>query len=300
MDIGWGDARCIWCLAAPSDAPDTLMTKGHVIPQSVGGRLFAVNECKRCNELFGHGPEAALVGDPAIRSAAEIVADEIPDLIKRMRRRKVFVAHGEDGLLVRAVPTDGGQSFKLLQTLQPDGSRIASADEIRAEIETTLRRRGLSVENIAVELGRIDDAPANTPVAIGGEFVIRKGSVEQFNLPYDDPLVPDVTLLGIAYRYVAACVGSLIYDSAFEPLRAAMRNSALPQEGVWRVDPHWTRTPEPWHGLAIKEVRPHVVVSVRLFGDLIWLVHLEQIKLTSESCPPYRIDLTDGSEHIGA
>jgi len=40
------------------------MTKGHVIPQSVGGKLFAANECKRCNELFGHGPEAALVGDP--------------------------------------------------------------------------------------------------------------------------------------------------------------------------------------------------------------------------------------------
>jgi len=99
-----------------------------------------------------------------------------------------------------------------------------------------------------------------------------------------------VTLLGIAYRTSRAASGVSFYDSAFEPLRAAVRNSALPQERVWKVEPHWTRTPEPWHGLAVREVRPHVVVYVRLFGDLIWLVHLEQIKLTATAVR--RIGLT--------
>jgi hypothetical protein len=45
-------------------------------------------------------------------------------------------------------------------------------------------------------------------------------------------------------------------------------------------------------------VRPHVVVYVGLFGDLIWLVYFEQIALKAESCVPYRIDLTDGSERL--
>jgi hypothetical protein len=79
MDMGWGEERCIVCLGTPTDDdPDSAMTRGHVIPESVGGKLFAENECKGCNGRFGHGPEAALVGDPAIRSTAEAIADEIP------------------------------------------------------------------------------------------------------------------------------------------------------------------------------------------------------------------------------
>jgi hypothetical protein len=300
MDMGWGEARCIVCLGTPTDGDaDSAMTKGHVIPRSVGGELFADNECKRCNERFGHGPEAALVGDPAIRSAAEAIADQIPDLIQRMRRRKVFVTQSDSGLLVRAAPDSDGDDFKILQTRQPDGSRTASTDDIRSEIETTLRRRGCPEEQVAEELRRLDDAPPETPVSIGGEFVIRKGSVEGFGLPYDDPIVPDVTLLAIAYRYLAGCADGLIYDAAFDPIRDAIESSALPREGVWHVEPCWTRQPQPWHGLAIKEVQPHVVVYVRLFGDLIWLVHFEQIALKSESCVPNRIDLTDSSEHLG-
>jgi hypothetical protein len=60
----------------------------------------------------------------------------------------------------------------------------------------------------------------------------------------------------------------------------------------------WTRKPEPWHGLAVKEIQPHVVVYVRLFGDLVWLVHFERIALKEDNGQPYRIKLTDGTESI--
>src|SRR4051812_16243689 len=116
MDMGWGADRCIICLGRPTaEDPDSAMTKGHVIPQSVGGKLFAHNECKRCNGRFGHGPEAVLVGDPAVRAAAEAIAQKIPDLIERMRRRKVFVAEGDTGVLVRAVADADTGDFKILQ-----------------------------------------------------------------------------------------------------------------------------------------------------------------------------------------
>jgi hypothetical protein len=300
VDIGWGEERCIHCLGTPSaDDPDSVMTKGHVIPRSVGGKLYACNECKRCNERIGHGAEAALVGDPALRQAAEAIADQIPDLIQRIRRRKVFIAQSDTGVLVRAV-TDGTDDFKILQTPQPDGSRTASDADIRAEIETTLGRHGFTPEEAAEELRRLDEAPVDTPVSIGGEFVIRKGTVEGFGLPYDDPIVPDVTLLLIAYRYLAGCVSGLIYEAAFDPIRAAIRSRRLPQDGVWRVVPYWTRQPEPWHGLAIKEAQPHVVVYVRLFADLIWLVHFERIALKNNDCGPYRIDLAEGTERLGS
>jgi hypothetical protein len=301
VDIGWGEERCIICLGTPrSEDPDSVMTRAHVIPQSVGGKLLANNECKRCNQRVGHGPEAALVGDPAIRSAAEAVAEQIPDLIQRMRRRKVFIAQSDTGLLVRAVPDSDGADFEILQTRQPDGSRTAATEEIRSEIETTLGRRGFSEAEVAEELRRVDEAPPETPVSIGGEFVIRKGSVKGFGLPYDDPIVPDATLLLIAYRYLAGCLDGLIYDAAFDLIREAIKSSRVPQEGIWRVEPYWTRQPEPWHGLAIKETQPHLIVYVRLFADLIWLVHFEQIALKTDDCVPDRINLRDGTEYLGS
>ena len=299
MDIGWGEERCIHCLGVPNaDDPDSVMTKGHVIPQSIGGKLYACNECKRCNERSGHGAEAALVGDPAVRSAAESIAEAIPGLIRRMRQRKVFIAQSESGLLVRAVPDDGSE-FKILQTRQPDGSRTASDADVRAEIETTLARRGFAPGRIAEELRRLDEAPPETPVSIGGEFVIRKSAVGRLGLPYDEPIVPDVTLLLIAYRYLAGCIDGLVYGAAFDPIREAIASNSPPQPGIWHVEPCWTRSPQAWHGLAIKETQPHVVVYVRLFADLIWLVHFERIALKRNDCSPYRIELADGSEHLG-
>lgn len=299
MDIGWPEERCIHCLGVPNpDDPDSVMTKGHVIPQSLGGRLYACNECKRCNERAGHGAEVALVGDPAVRSAAESIAEQIPGLIRRMRRRKVFIAQSESGLLVRAAPDDGGGEFKILQTRLPDGSRTASDADVRAEIETTLAHRGFAPERIAEELQRLDGAPPGTAVSIGGEFVIRKGSVGGFGLPYDEPIVPDVALLLIAYRYLAACVDGLVYGAPFDPMREAIASSSPPKLGIWHVEPRWTRSPQPWHGLAIKETQPHVVVYVRLFADLIWLVHFEQIALKRNDCSSYRIQLADGSERL--
>lgn len=298
MDMGWGEERCIICLGTKTAKdPDSAMTRGHVIPQSVGGRLFAFNECKRCNARFGHGPEAVLVGDPAVRAAAEAVAEQIPELIEQMRRRKVFVAEGDTGVLVRAVVDGDTGDFRILQTSQGDGSRTAATADIRSEIETTLSRRGFEPEEIADALRRFDHAPRGVPVSIASEFVIRKDSVAGFSLPYDDPIVPDVTLLAIAYRYLAGCVGSLIYERAFDPIRDAITTNALSRPGVWHVEPHWTRQAEPWHGLAVKETQPHVVVYVRLFADLIWLVHFERIALKND-CVPYRIDLADGAEII--
>jgi hypothetical protein len=83
------------------------------------------------------------------------------------------------------------------------------------------------------------------------------------------------------------------------PDRGAQREkTSAPQPGIWHVEPCWTRNPQPWHGLAIKEAQPHVVVDVRFFGDLIWLVHLERSALKKQIGLPYRIHLVDGSESV--
>jgi hypothetical protein len=97
MDIGWREERCIHRLGVPNaDDPDSVMTKGHVIPQSIGGKLYACNECKRCNDRAGHGAEAAPVGDLG------------PDVGIRGRARPVRGPRRRRARPIRRVPSLGG------------------------------------------------------------------------------------------------------------------------------------------------------------------------------------------------
>src|SRR4051794_1002287 len=59
--VPWDDARCIFCL---EEKP---LTKAHLIPEFLGGNLFAYNECKGCNSELGSKIEAAIRKAPQIR-----------------------------------------------------------------------------------------------------------------------------------------------------------------------------------------------------------------------------------------
>jgi hypothetical protein len=287
MRIPWPDQRCIICL---DEGP---LTRAHVIPAAIGGRLFSSLECKACNARLGHAIEARLKSDPCVRFGIEALGNEVPARLRRgMRAREPFVATIGD-VTVRACGADD-EDYRLYDTPQSDGSVVKDARRARDDIVTTLARRGASDTAIATALQRLDDAPDGHFVRVAAGLAVRKGSVTAFTPDLSiASVVPETCPLAITYRFLAlTAAGPSIYAPAFEGVRAALRGE--PNTYGWRVDSRVAGRPhQPWHGLAISQLEPHVIVQLRLFGQLAWNVEFTTAALSRKpDITAYQIDLT--------
>jgi len=294
MLLLWTDCCCIICLAEPEDGS----SNAHVIPRSVGGQLVITNLCADCNSRLGHSAEAGLKSDPRIRVSIEDLQAQIPDLAKRMRASQEFLARDEE-TVIRATPQ--GESYKILDSPQEGGSRIKDPERAWQEIETTLRRQlGAGDEQVAAVRAIHDMAEEEQLVELVPGLSIKKGSVEEFVLPFTEPLVEDLCLLSIGHLFLSVLVQGAIYDQAFDPIREALQDDAL--SGAWSVESFLvrSRSHEPWHGLAIDQTLPYLVVQVRLFGHHAWTVTFPRINCRQELLPArlYHLDLKTGEEEF--
>lgn len=291
MVLEWPDPRCILCLGA-----DRPLTNAHVIAASVGGRLAVPFLCRDCNSWLGHSVEAGLKKDPSVRLAIEGILGKAPNVARTLRRGQLFIA---DAAGVRVVGTPEGRGYRVLTSPQPDGSRVKSPNDAREEIVTTLRRRSASEIQIRTALSRHDNAPMGEYVPLGFGVAVRKGAVSEFDAMLDEPLVTETCPLAIAYLFLACVVGKTIYAAALQPVRDSL-TARTADSAAWKVDWRIVRIPyEPWHGIAVDAIEPHVVIQIRLFAQIAWHVHFTQVRGNASSAGlAYRVDL-DGTESIG-
>jgi hypothetical protein len=292
MLLPWKDRRCIVCLVELEAG----LSNAHVIPQSVGGRLAVKNVCADCNSRLGRTAEAGLKADPRIRIAIEDLQAQIPDLAEKMRAGQEFIARDEE-VVIRATPQRDG--YRILDSPQEGGSRIKDPERAWEEIETTLRRQlGASDEEIAAVRAVHDAAAEGELVELAPGLAIKKGSVEDFGLPFTEPLVEDLCLLSIAYLFLSVLMQGAVYDQAFDPIRDALQGGN--SDGAWSVESFLVRSRphEPWHGLGVNESLPCFIVQVRLFGQHAWKVAFPRISCRPELLPArsYHLDLRSAEE----
>jgi len=294
MQLPWTDRRCIICLTEPEGG----LSNAHVIPRSVGGRLVIQNVCAECNSRLGHSAEAGLKSDPRIQISIDDLKGQIPDLAEKMRAGQEFVARVAE-TVIRATPH--GEGYKILDSPQEGGSRIKDPDRAWQEIEATLcRRLGASDEEVAAVRAIHDAAEEGDLVELAPGLSTKKGSVEEFVLPFTEPLVEDLCLLSVAYLFLSVVVQGAIYDQAFDPIREALQGDG--PDGVWSVESFLVRSRphETWHGLAVDQTLPYLVVQVRLFGHHAWTVTFPWITCRQELLPArlYHVDLKTGEEEF--
>jgi hypothetical protein len=290
--IEWADRRCIVCTES------TALTKAHVIPAAVGGRLSVAFECGPCNSRLGHAIEAPLKNDASIRFAIETLDDRLAYRRSRTHPRELYAATDSE-LAVRAVREAG--NYRVLDTPQADGSLVKDTARAREDLATTLRRRGAGSEEIQAALRSLAAADVGDRVELGRGVAARKGSVQSFTPDLSrSGTVPDACVLAIAYRFLALVAGTGIYAAALDPIRTALLGSA--DQSGWETTWLLARRPhEPWHGLALTQLRPRAVVHVRLFGQLAWDVAFTGIAFgTKPAVSTYEIRLDgEGREAFG-
>lgn len=292
MVLPWPDPRCVLCL----DSHPRSLSRAHIIPEAIGGRLAVPFLCSRCNSQLGHTVEKGLKHDPRVRFAFERVRPQIPQLAKKLAPGYVYATRTSHGL-VRARPR--GDSYEILDTRQDDRSRIRDPGRARDEIVTVLRRRGASQIEIAAALEAHDNAPEDQIVEVAPGIPIRKSSVGGFSPTHDGDSVSDDCFLGIAYLFLAILVDRAIYDPALDALRQRLRGNP-PSDPGWSAESLLApNSYGPWHGIAVVEFTPQLLVEVRLFGSESWLIRFEHMAMTSlpgGTRPAYRLDLATGAE----
>lgn len=286
--LPWPDKRCTLCL---SDAEK--LSRAHIIPVALGGRLVVPCLCQGCNSSLGSGAEAGLKSDPAIRLALAALEDDFP-AVAAITDRQLFVAE-EEGVRVRA--RRNGGDFDVLDTPQDGDSWVKSDERAIAEIETVLRRRGMGDQEISVARGRAEAAPRGVRVGLAPGLAIKKNTTSSFVPDLTASLTPDTCFLAAAYLYLALYLGKAVYHGILQPIRDAILGAQVPKP--WTVTPLIAsdRGYQPWHGLCLLPGTTGLCVEIRLFGVLSWMVCFEGVGIPpgNESWA-YKIDLASGRD----
>lgn len=296
MRVPWPDQRCVVCLERPrADDEQTQMTDGHVLPQSIGGKLSAPFLCRRCNSKMGEA-EAILPRDVTVRLIVDRLEHELPpELVKTIRYRQGYFADSEEyGRLSAGMDKEGELTPRQSETIKDDQNTLR-------QIASELRRHGATEEEIAKQQEAFRQAPTGDRLEVTPEYTVTKG-IDFSTLPFrpnlDDPLTPPRVPLGIAYLYLALCLGQRVYDErALDPARQALRAAIAGDDSAtlaWPVRRCGTNKTESKHALGVKAADGDTLIVIWLFRELVWEVRFPGVTLNSD--PFYLLDLVTGEE----
>jgi hypothetical protein len=288
VTFDWPDPRCIVCLSDDQD-----LTKAHLIPEAIGGRLAVPFLCGQCNSYLGAKVEAGLKEDPITRLALAAMEDQVPAIAK-IGEGQLFAGEGPDELHFQAVCDE--KKFRVLPSPQEDGSMVKSDEDAIKHIETVLRREGRAEDDVEAAIARVKAAPRGERLPVAPGIEVKKGSTASFLPDLRRPFAPDLRYLGIAYLFVALNLGVTIYHGRFQRFHDALQGSYGLY--LWTVTPaSANRDYEPWHGLRLIPESPALEVEVRLFGSATWNVGFGNVGIIAKSRrQAYRQDLLSGEQ----
>jgi hypothetical protein len=269
------------------------MTRAHLVPESIGGFVWARTLCPDCNSGIGTRIEAAVKVDPTIRYALEEnLADELPDLARAFAEGLPYVIPSDLGPL-GARFRDGAD--ELATTRLADGSLVQERERAAETIEKMLRRARVGDADRRAALARYEAAEAGDRVDLGYGIEVRPGYTEGAQIALDGPRVPDEFPLAIGYHLLAFFLGEVIYDGSLEPIRAILRGEKEIDLEEVKVERLLSRRTGyvPRHVLGLAQGDPNVVLHVQLFGPPVWLVHLRRIQVRTLSPAALVLDVRE-------
>ena len=267
MELPWPSKRCISCLR-----DDVEMTRAHLIPESIGGFLWARTHCQTCNSHFGATVEAGVKDDPGIRLAIErALAGELPDLARTFAEGQLYIAKSPHGVFEAKVR---GGEFEMRSSTNDSGTLTQDSQMARKSVQTMLERDGLTSEQIQAALVRLDNAGEGDLTPLTDSLAVRHGVLEGWDLPWNGDIVSLAFPAVVGFHFLALCIGPAIFHEGFNGVRDAIRvgetRSVHHVVESLRAD----RGYQPHHLVGIAQTMPHIVLSLHLFGERAWRVHL--------------------------
>jgi HNH endonuclease len=301
MRLEWTDERCILCTLAPAErnarcSETAELTKEHLIPTAVGGRLTCDFLCKHCNSILGQ-IEALLKENSSVHLAISNLRAQLPDLWATMAENQPCIAVGPGERIEGRIKKG---TFSVDSSHRPDGSLIQPLTTTAKTVHTMLRRRSATQEEISNAEMKVKELPEGVRVKVANGIEVVKSTPTTVYPALNSQGIEPRILLKIAYEYLALHLGSKIFHQYFDPVRSTfLRGGVVPNCCSVQERRVRDRKYEPFHGLAFKNTVSGLVVKIRLFGYLSYPVHFFGLQIVPAKSHCYTLHLDSKQEECG-
>lgn len=265
MKIDWPHDRCLACLRPFDDTNLGSRSDAHIVPEALGGRLSLTALCRQCNSVMGAAFEDDLPLDPTLRAEIERFADAVPIFKKQLTKAgRDYVGKTEHGFMTMKRQKD--ESFRAMDTENPDGSRLKDAQDAARELRGMLEKREPDRTKIEATMARFAEGHA---VSVDDRIFVPRTSDVAIDIPWGAEQADLRGYLSIATLFLAMNIGDRIYGEEFAPIRRTLLDVATEGDsGSWSVtQSRSVRDSEMWHRVEMAEGTPHVAIDVTLFGQ---------------------------------
>lgn len=288
MNVAWPTPRCIFCLGDG-------VSREHLIPDCLRGRLTAAFLCSGCNSRLGHTVENNVRHDPMVRVGLERLAAARPELAADLREGLPYVGHSEQGS-VPGYLRDG--QFVTKERKLDDGSLIAPPGRSLRHVKNMASRDNMDVFSINVD--EINHLPSGHSVETAPGIEVRNWVLDGITPELSGFPTDPAMSAKVAFEFLALHCGDEIYVDS--PQLAAIRQqvlaSELAEEDV-RVERLSASNDRMFHGLAFEGNNPGAQVQIRLFGSLVYLIQFCRLRIRGPRTA-YTHDLTTDDETVEA
>ena len=288
MNCDWTTLRCIICRSEDE------ITKEHLIPEHLGGKITAKFLCRDCNSTLGHRVESDILQDPIIRQLLDNrIAYKIPELADKMRSGLEYLGHGEHGV-VSGYIKEGTFTAKE-QTLE-DGSLISPPNKSIKHLQIIAVREGRGP--LLISEYDLNNLPQDEIVEAANGLWIKNCKVDTVQPKLRGIVINPVVPVKIAFEFLALHCGDKIYENSpqLNSIRSQIINTKILAEGDIHVERLVAQNDVLFHGLAFEGNNPGAQVQIRLFGYLGFRV---SFRFLSIQCPriAYTHDLVSGKDY---
>lgn len=288
MNCDWKTSRCIICRSEDE------ITKEHLIPEHLGGKITAKFLCRQCNSTLGHRVESDILQDPIIRQKLDNhIVHEIPELAEKMRSRLEYIGHGEQGVVLGYIKEG---TFTVKEQTLEDGSLVSPFDKSIKHLQTIADREGRGP--LLISDNDLSNLPQDEIVEVANGLWIKNCTVDTVQPKLNGIVIDPVVPVKIAFEYLALHCGDDIYENSpqLNSIRYQIANTKILTDGDLHVERLVAQNNRLFHGLAFEGNNPGAHVQIRLFGSLGFRVNFCYL---SVQCPrvAYTHDLISGKEN---
>ena len=263
MNQRWPTARCILCLSRDG------ITREHLIPGCVGGKLVMEFLCKNCNDKLGHSVEGEISKDKDIQLGIERLVKKRPDKANDLQKKLKYIGHSDQGPVAGYVQ---GDKFIAKGKRLDDGSFISPPDKTLDAVKTRCEREGK--EPLDVTPDELNSLPSGSSKEVAHGLSVTNWPINSLQLDLSGPNINPVVPAKIAFEFIALHCPDRIYDDAPQlwAIRHQLVGDCKLSDGDIHVERLKAENKQLFHGLVFEGNSPGARVQIRLFGQLAFRV----------------------------